>query len=307
MRIPKGGIAFFDSGIGGLTVLNECIKLLPDEIFYYYGDNAHAPYGNLQAEEILRLTRRAFRCFQRRKVKAAVIACNTATAVCVERLRKEFPFPIIGAEPAVALAAPSGGEVLVLTTKATYESVRFQRLCMQVNERFPAAVIHPVPCERLAGEIEKNLSNPNADFSPFLPLAKPASVVLGCTHYVYVAEQISRFYGCDVFDGNRGIAERLKRVIEGVKQEDRERRPLFGIFAPKRKNFAQSQEGKKGKNLPSRSRKCEKRKNKRSCLFLKKSQKSTKNTAKIHIFYLGSQKKRNKIIYEQMFACAKEG
>ena len=77
MRILKGGIAFFDSGIGGMTVLAECQKRCKGEIFYYYGDNKHAPYGNLPPAKIRRYVEKAFRKFRRLKVKAVVVACNT--------------------------------------------------------------------------------------------------------------------------------------------------------------------------------------------------------------------------------------
>ena len=86
MGIPSGGVAFFDSGIGGLTVLCECAARLPNERFYYFGDNRHAPYGNLSDKKIKKLVFRAFRKFAALRVKAAVLACNTATATCVEAL-----------------------------------------------------------------------------------------------------------------------------------------------------------------------------------------------------------------------------
>ena len=76
MQISKGGIAFFDSGIGGLTVLYEAKKLLPNEIFYYYGDNGRAPYGNLPEEKITRFVGEAFEVFQNFAVKASVLACS---------------------------------------------------------------------------------------------------------------------------------------------------------------------------------------------------------------------------------------
>ena len=156
MGIPKGGIAFFDSGIGGLTVLNECKKRLPWETFYYYGDNKRAPYGNLSAEKIKKYVARAFKRFQRLRVKAVVLACNTVTAVCVEELRMKYPFPIIGAEPAVLPAAKGGCETFVLTTRATYESKRFQALLKKAASLYPKTKISAFPCDGLAGEIEKN-------------------------------------------------------------------------------------------------------------------------------------------------------
>ncbi len=216
MRIPTGGIAFFDSGIGGLTVLAECKKLLPNEIFYYYGDNARAPYGNLPKEKIRKYVFQAFREFKKYKAKAVVLACNTATAVCVDELRKKYPFPIIGAEPAVCTAAAEGGEVLVLSTRATHESPRFRALCKKAKDRFPRANIRACACDGLAGAIERGLFNPTIDFSAYLPVGNPSVVVLGCTHYGYIKKTISAYYGCKVLDGNGGIALRLRYVLQNA-------------------------------------------------------------------------------------------
>ena len=126
MRIPKGGIGVFDSGIGGLTVLSECQKVCKNEVFYYFGDHTHAPYGNKSKKRIRQYTFAAMRKFRRLKVKTVVLACNTVTAVCAEELRKKFSFPIIGAEPAVLPAAKHGGTVYVLATRATCKSERYK-------------------------------------------------------------------------------------------------------------------------------------------------------------------------------------
>lgn len=214
MQIPQGGVVFFDSGIGGLTVLAECKKRLPNEIFYYYGDNEHAPYGNLPREQIERYVLQAFDKFQDLNVKAAVIACNTATAVCAEKLRAKYSFPIVGAEPAVFSAAKKGGEIFVLTTRATCNSPRFLSLCMRAQKNYPATCILPKPCDHLAGEIEKHLFDLNYDFTPFFPQGSPTAVVLGCTHYIYLKEKIAQFYGVETFDGNAGIANRLACFLD---------------------------------------------------------------------------------------------
>ena len=214
MKIPRGGIAFFDSGIGGLTVLNECIKRLPNELFYYYGDNAHAPYGNLPMEQIRRYVFSAFEKLKKLEVRAAVVACNTATALCIEELRRRYDFPIIGAEPAVLPAAKGGGEVYILCTRATYNSKRLCALCARVKKIYPLVQLRPIACDALAGAIEENLWEKDFDFTPILPKGNPSAVVLGCTHYVYVKDIIENFYRCEVYDGNEGIANRLTILLE---------------------------------------------------------------------------------------------
>ena len=281
--MQKGGVGVFDSGIGGLTVLNECQKLLPDTLFYYYGDNNHAPYGNRSVKEIERLTKKAFRLFRRLKVKAVVIACNTVTAVCIDRLRKRYSFPIIGTEPAVLSAAKKGGEIFALTTRATFESERFRALCSLAQKRYPQARITPYACDGLAGEIERCLNYTDSDFSRFLPQGKPSSVVLGCTHYVYIKEVVQRFYSCDVMDGNYGVATRLSAVLQAVnKDNSRQKRQKNRDLQPHLTTMY-----KKGKEA-----------NKCSCFDV---QKSGKNSKEQNVIFLGKSRKINETQYEQMF------
>lgn len=295
MRIPKGGIAFFDSGIGGLTVLNACKKVLPNEVFYYYGDNKHAPYGNLSENKIKKYVARAFKRFQRLRVKAVVLACNTVTAVCVEKLREKYAFPIIGAEPAVLPAVKRGGEVLVLTTRATYESVRFQHLLQKAQALFPDADIVARPCDGLAGAIEKNILDKQADYTPFLPRGEPTAVVLGCTHYLFIAEQIRRFYGCPIFDGNEGIARRLRSLLD-ANQTRKIRLDPFRPPKDKKRLFSPSQREKKGSETP-REKKSRRRNKKERWLCI-----PLKEGGRGRIYFLGSGKKRCKHINKQTFA-----
>ncbi len=262
MRMQKGGIAFFDSGIGGLTVLSECVTRLQDETFYYFGDNRHAPYGNLPERKIKKLVFRAFRKFARLKVKAVVLACNTATATCVEDLRKKYAFPIVGAEPAIFCAAKSGGEVFILATAATCASARFRALFLRAQKKYPTARLCVCPCPHLAGAIEKRIRRNGLDGEPLpleklLPKGSPSAVVLGCTHYIYIKKEIGEFYNAPVYDGNAGIAARLASLVAPQTEKNREGKPL--VTPPK----------KQGQKPP--------------------------------IFFLGSQKRENERVFEQMF------
>ena len=284
MKIPKGGVAFFDSGIGGLTTLAACLEVLDGEQIYYYGDNAHAPYGNLPIKKIRRYTLRAFKKFCRLQVKAAVIACNTVTAVCVEELRRKFSFPIVGIEPAVNTAAAVGGEVYILATRATCESERLHRLLKRTKQRYPTSELIAIPCDGLAGEIEKKLSSNTCSIERFLPRGTPSAVVLGCTHYIYCKEKIARFYGCDVYDGNDGVAKRLQSLLKAKEWalcpkivKNRDGRPL----SKNSKRFL----CKKSMQTPKNQR-VSKNKNAIKCS---------------HIFFLGSAKKVNKMFYERTF------
>ena len=286
MQIPHGGIAFFDSGIGGLTVLSTCEKYIKEGVFYYYGDNKHAPYGNLSSKKIRRYVFRAFQRFQRLHVQAAVIACNTATAVCIEALRRKFSFPIIGAEPAVCTAAMKGGKVLVLATRATCESKRFQGLCERAQSLFPEAEIYIRACDALAGEIEKHFGEVTYDYTPHLPHEQADAVVLGCTHYIYIVEQIKAFYGCQVYHGNEGIARRLCNVVEEKNREERPPRKIFCTKLGWLTTFL--------------------KKYKKKCKSINKylgadTQNSVKNNKKASVFFLGNTRENNANIYKQMF------
>ena len=275
MRLPKGGIAFFDSGIGGLTVLAECAKYLQHETLYYYGDNAHAPYGNLTPERIRARVRKAFRRFQRLRVKAVVIACNTVTALFADELRVKYSFPIIGAEPAVFPAAKLQGEIFVLTTQATFQSRRLARLVWRAQEKYPNASFRLTPCPCLAGEIERHVGEREYNYAPYLPKGTPSAVVLGCTHYLYIKDYIKAYYGCEVFDGNAGIARRLFAVLNEKNAADRDGRPQI------------SPTSKKGSKK------------------LKNGNKNQVDILKNTVYCIGSGKKINRKIltsgYEQMF------
>lgn len=282
MKIPKGGVAFFDSGIGGLTVLTKCREYLPNTLFYYYGDNRHAPYGNLPVKKIRRYVKKAFALFARLKVRAVVIACNTVTAVCIDELRKRYPFPIIGTEPAVRTAAKLAGETFVLTTRATYESEKFRALCAKIQSDYPKSKITLKPCEHLAGKIERHLGEKEFDFTPFLPRGKPNAVVLGCTHYIYIEEGIKEFYHCQVFHGNDGIAIHLREILskEGAIPTNDKKKERYRDGQPHLTTF----QGRNEKNL------------KKADNFPQKPPK------KDEIIFLGKCQVVNKTRYEQMFA-----
>ena len=306
MRIPDGGIAFFDSGVGGLTVLNACQNRFSNEKFYYYGDNERAPYGNLPPTLIRDYVNESFALFEQLQVKAAVLACNTVTALCIDDLRARYSFPIIGAEPAIVSAAKKGGEVFVLTTRATFNSARFRLLCDKVRQKYPQSRLTLYSCDGLAGGIEEHCADAFYDFTRFLPIGTPNAVVLGCTHYVYIKDAIRDFYGCEVFDGNEGIAQRLQSEIERnnraknaekglVLEKSRDGRPLnqksrglMGIFD----HFCIK--NKREKEKTEKANKCSREKTSKSLTI--------KGVApKNQIFFLGSGALKNKRFYERMF------
>ena len=228
-------VGVFDSGIGGLTVLSACQRRLPAAEFYYLGDNGNAPYGNRSEEEITSLVRVALRQFAALGVDAVVLACNTATSVCAEEMRREFSFPIIGVEPAVRPAARACRSALVLCTSRTAEGSRLRALI----EKNPGCSFNVAPAPTLAGAIERSLvygapltlsdhlprggmtTDGTNDHSRALGALTTVGnsdhsfdgVVLGCTHYIFFRREIARFYGIPVYDGNEGTAKRLENIL----------------------------------------------------------------------------------------------
>jgi len=206
-------ICFFDSGIGGLTLLYVCARKMPQAEFYYFADNFNVPYGSLSEEKMLQKTDKFFSEIEKLKPSAAVIGCNTVTAICAGYLRKKYDFPIIGIQPAVKPAAASLQSSAVLATPATAVSESLKRLV----DVYGNGVTDIVACPDLAAYIEDNIFRLNAeDISKLLPSMEVKNIVLGCTHYIFAKEYISQKYNCKIFDGLEGTANRLLHILNAA-------------------------------------------------------------------------------------------
>ena len=214
-------VGVFDSGVGGLSVFRRIRADLPHETLLYVADSGHAPYGNKPAEFI---ARRAFIITEfllDQGVKAVVVACNTATAAAIARLRARFNVPIIGIEPALkpAVAETRSGVVGILATGNTVRSDKFAALLDQHGQRARVLVW---PCPGLADCVERGeLSGPrpHALLERFLePLlaAGADTLVLGCTHYPFLIPLIQRLAGPEVaiLDPSPAVARQLRRRLE---------------------------------------------------------------------------------------------
>ncbi len=215
-------VGFFDSGLGGVSVLGEAVRLLPCERFIYFGDTAHIPYGDKPPQQVLAYTHAAVDKLVALGCKAIVIACNTATSVAAGVLRQELSMPIIGMEPALKPAEllPGEGHVLVLATRVTLSLPKFHQLMRSYGQH---AV--PVPCPGLMELVEAGvMDGPEVDallqklLRPYAGLRIKA-VVLGCTHYPFLRRPIARYFGPGValVDGNLGTVRQLQRRLT---QED---------------------------------------------------------------------------------------
>ena len=240
-------VCLFDSGIGGLNLLSGCVRALPQADYCYYADNFNVPYGSMDGEEIFLRAERFFSMMEERRPSAAVVACNTVTARAIDRLRAKHTFPIAGIQPPVKQAAERGGNFLVLTTRSTYLSPSFRALV----KRFERGAVL-CPCDGLAEGIERTFPNLNGEeLSGILPVGEYRSVVLGCTHYVFLKKLIEKRYGCPVFDGIAGTADHLRTLvgtadhtvdsegkIEFICGDFQKNRRIFGILKGCEKNIA---------------------------------------------------------------------
>ena len=217
-------IGVFDSGFGGASTLRNMLRLLPDERFIYFGDNANAPYGDRPEEQILALSEAAADMLLHRGVKALVVACNTATSASIKALRRKLAVPVVSVEPAIKPACEAGGDgiVLMLATAATVKLARYRALRARMPD--PDRV-KDVGCSGLVELIERGL----IDYDSVAPVlaqklaqyegAKVDGIVLGCTHYPFIAPAVKRwaeahFTGpCRIYDGNEGTARQLARVL----------------------------------------------------------------------------------------------
>ena len=216
---PDGFVGVFDSGVGGISVLRSLVAELPHEDFEFFGDSANAPYGEKTAPEVLGLSRSIVEDFVAEGAKCIVIACNTATSAAAQTLRAEYgELPIVGVEPALkpATLAPRHGRILVMATPMTLRLDKFHKLA----ERWGSdSEVIGVPCVGLASRIEQgNLDAPDVIELIDSLIGRYAgtvdAVVLGCTHYSFVASQIREVIGdVPLFDGAHGTALQLQRKL----------------------------------------------------------------------------------------------
>lgn len=190
-------IGIFDSGIGGLSVFREIRKVLPEQSYVYYSDNAHCPYGEKTREYIIDRARAITRFLLEKGCEIIVVACNTATAAAIATLRDEFPVKFIGMEPAIkpAAQATKTGVVGVLATAGTLRATKYidtrarwaqnVRIVEHIGQGFVELVEKGITTGPEAESTVRNSLMPLLD-------AGADMIVLGCTHYPFLSETISK-------------------------------------------------------------------------------------------------------------------
>ena len=214
-------VGVFDSGVGGISVLREMVRLMPEENFYFFGDSVHAPYGTKSLEEIRALTLKNVADMAGKGIKAIVVACNTATSAAITLLRQVCTeIPVVGIEPALkpAVMEKQEARVLVLATPMTVGANKFQSLMHRYESQ---ATVIPVGCPGLMEYVENGkLEGEEVEtylkelLSPYLT-EKLDAVVLGCTHYPFLKKAIQNVIGPGphIIDGSAGTARELRRRL----------------------------------------------------------------------------------------------
>ncbi len=218
----NSAIGVFDSGMGGLSVWRELRRALPEESLIYYGDGKNCPYGNRSAEEIVGFVEEAVESLLARGVKMIVVACNTATAVAIETLRSRYQIPFVGMEPAVKPAALTSrsGVIGVLATKASFGGALYLasearygeqvKIIRSVGEGFVEIV------ESGAEQTPEAVELVRAAVEPMIE-AGADRIVLGCTHYPFLAEAIGMVIAgrdVEIIDPAPAVARRAEWLLD---------------------------------------------------------------------------------------------
>lgn len=213
-------IGVFDSGVGGLSVLNALRRRLPQASLVYVGDVAYAPYGERDAAEIIARCQRIVAHLTALGARVIVVACNTATVLGIAAMRQHWPaLRFVGVEPGVkpAVAVTRTRRIAIMATPATATSSRLRYL---IDTFAPNVHVHIEPCSGLAAAIERGIHEGpelRAMLAPLCANVRAASVdtvVLGCTHYPFVASTIQTLLGDDInlIDTASAVAERTAAV-----------------------------------------------------------------------------------------------
>lgn len=253
-------IGIFDSGLGGLTVVRELRRQLPREAIVYFGDLARLPYGTKSGAQIRRFSLESTQFLVQKGIKALVIACNSSSSAAFHVLKKRFTLPVIGViEPAVeeSLRRSPNGKIGVIGTAATIESRVYETALRRKNPRVQVFV---QSCPLFVPLVEEGWLDGGVTervIEKYLtPLARKKidTLILGCTHYPILADQIRSFFGSPVhlIDSARPTVDRLTSLLKEKKLlYEGERTAPFEIFTSDLpRNFRPVGERFLGKKLP---------------------------------------------------------
>jgi glutamate racemase len=216
-------VGVFDSGVGGLTVLHECLVTMPHEDFVYLGDHARLPYGPRPLEEVRRFAREIAAYLEGQGVKLLLVACNTATSAALPQLQEELSIPVVGVgtpQAPAAVQATHNRRIGLMATEATVQAGRYAQLVRALDA---GAELFPVACPRLVPLIESDepfgaeTTDAVREYAAPLKAHEVDTVILGCTHYPLIRPVFQRVLGRGVTlvfsaeETAREVAETLAR------------------------------------------------------------------------------------------------
>ncbi|AFZ45512.1 glutamate racemase [Halothece sp. PCC 7418] len=215
---PQHPIGVFDSGLGGLTVLRELYRQLPQESLLYFADTARLPYGSRSHEEIVQFCREILHWMTAQGVKMVIMACNTSSALALETVRSEFNIPILGVIlPGARAAVSVGRRIGVIATPATATSNAYRQAILEVDHR---AKVWQVSCPEFVPLIEQNrLNDPyvrEVAQTYLAPLQEKQidTLIYGCTHYPYLAPVLG-----EILPSNVQFIDPAQHVVTATEQE----------------------------------------------------------------------------------------
>ena len=218
-----------DSGTGGLHILKECTRILPECEYIYIADTCNSPYGNKSRRKLQKITLPLFQYLENKyHPDGFVIACNTLTTCCIDTLRKVIKTPIIGTEPALKQAKTHGGKTIFFATKTTinnfailnskienmlhYRNIHFEKnqKILKINIKNLATLLdyHNQNEKEIRSLIENEFSKKK--------YKQTKNIVIGCTHYIAVEQQMKEIFGKEVriFDGAKAVAKQVEYIIK---------------------------------------------------------------------------------------------
>ena len=198
MEVQNKKIAFFDSGVGGLTVFSKMKQILPDEDYIYFGDLKNSPYGEKSAEELVEISKKIFDFFEKQDVKAVVMACNTTSATAYEPLKDKYNFKIYPVIQSCAkkIAELNVHKVCVFATEATVKTHAYKKYINKYNKTIE---IKEIPCPSWVKIVEENKiedAESEQEIKKYMDMASkfnPDKFILGCTHYPFLTKVLAKF------------------------------------------------------------------------------------------------------------------
>lgn len=231
-------IGFLDSGVGGLSVVKEVMKKLPNENLLFIGDTARNPYGNRTKEEVIQYSQELSNFLIKKNIKMLVIACNTATAAALDILKVELDIPVIGViEPGSysAVKNSNNNNIGIIGTVRTIESSEYSKIMKSLN---PLVKTYPLAIPEFVELVEKNdLTSENTqkivknELSPFKG-TEIDSLVLACTHFPFLADTIRNYLGdtIELIDPAIATAELIKEELMEKKELNQDYRSATEII-----------------------------------------------------------------------------